>query len=78
MLFCLRNIKNYVNSLARTIKQFVRQNQSLDFISVETGLKVKIDWPAVAAGITVSAGVGGRDLIADTLLLKYGNPMLQL
>lgn len=59
MLFCLRNIKNYVNSLARTIKQFVRQNQSLDFISVETGLKVKIDWPAVAAGTTVNAGVGG-------------------
>lgn len=59
LLFCLRNIKNYVNSLARTIKQFVRQNQSLDFISVETGLKVKIDWPAVAAGITVNAGVGG-------------------
>lgn len=32
---------------------------SLDFNSTETGLKVKIDWPAVATGITVNAGVGG-------------------
>lgn len=58
--FCLRNVKNDVDSSVRTIRLIARQNQSsLDFISAETGLKVMIEGPAVAAGININAGGWG-------------------